>query len=506
MTPQTDPVALLSGMDPGEIYAAALAEKQRRSFWEFVKGAWHVHHKYVPLVESRPMRIICERLEAVTAGQIQNILFNIQPGLAKSLLVSVYWPAWELATWDAYNYLCIGGLPEIVLRDAVKMHQVIDSPWYQSSFLPQWTWSKEQDAKSWYTTTAGGGHMSRSVNQGVTGLRGNRRIIDDLVDAAAAIREAAAVEKANDFLAGAFSTRKSKSTDPFVAIMQRVGETDPSWWILENMSNVEHVLIPNEYDGVKRFDCLGVYEWREKIGELAAPELCDEDETAAQKKALKGEYPGQFNQSPLAKYGKIFQLDYFNRWDPSNLPAFDAIVDSWDLNNLKEKKARKDTDPVGCNRWGRAGEDFYLLWRYNRLIGLADSISAIRKGVEGWPEFLATLSLPESLRLAKVLIEGKANGPSAVAVLEAIPGIGPLIESVPVQGETKLQRAKAHEHTVMGEHLYLPPKQHPYEWVDAEWLPLVCGFPKKRHDEDVDCTTQALLWFAMNRPSGFHMG
>ena len=502
----TDPVSLLSGMDPREIYAAALAEKQKRDLWSFVEGAWPIHHKYVPLVESQPMRIICERLEAVTAGQIQNLLMNVQPGLGKSLLVSVYWPAWELATWEAYNYMCIGGLKEVVLRDAVRMHQVIDSPWYQGSFLPQWTWSKEQDAKSWYTTTAGGGRMSRSIDQGITGLRGNRRIIDDPVDAMAALYEAAKMQQANDFLGGAFSTRKSSKSDPFVGIMQRLGEMDPSWWILENMSNVEHVMIPNEHDGVKRFDCLGVYEWRTKIGELACEALCDADETAAQKKQLKDEYPGQFNQSPMAKYGKIFQHDYFQRWDPDNLPAFDAVVDSWDLNNLKERKATKDTDPVGCNRWARAGDDYYLLWRYNRLIGLADSISAILKAIEGWPKFRDDLGLTETLRLRKALIEGKANGKSAVAVLEAMPVIGKLIESIPVQGETKGQRAKAHEYTIKGEHLYLPPKQSPYEWVDAEWLPLVCGFPRKRHDEDVDCTTQALLWFAMNKASGFHCG
>jgi phage terminase large subunit-like protein len=146
------------------------------------------------------------------------------------------------------------------------------------------------------------------------------------------------------------------------------------------------------------------------------------------------------------------------------------------------------------------------LWRYNRAVGLADSISAIKKAIEAWPEFRDNLDLPDTMRLRKALIEGKANGKSAVAVLEAMPVIGKLIESIPVQGETKGQRANAHKYTIQGGHLYLPPKQSPYEWVDREWLPLVCGFPRKRHDEDVDCTTQALLWFAQNKPSGFHCG
>jgi hypothetical protein len=34
-------------------------------------------------------------LEAVTFGDINRLLINVPPGFMKSLLVNVFWPAWE---------------------------------------------------------------------------------------------------------------------------------------------------------------------------------------------------------------------------------------------------------------------------------------------------------------------------------------------------------------------------------------------------------------------------
>jgi hypothetical protein len=494
-------------MTRGEIYDRIKAELCTRSLWEFTKGVWHVHHPHIPLVESRPMRIICEHLEAVTDQEIRNLLLNIQPGFAKSLLVSVYWPAWEMIRWPHYQYLCVGALKDVVLRDAIRMHQVIDSPWYQQSFLPQWGWSKEQDAKGFYTNTLGGGRMSRSVGMQITGLRGNRRIVDDPIDAGDAKRDSARMEQTNDWLGAAFANRKSSKEDPLVMIMQRMHEIDPAWWMLEHEADVVHVMVPNEWDGEKRHSVLGGYEWRTEIGELACEELCDAEETARLRKILEDDYDGQYQQIPVPKHGQIFQLEYFRRWDPKNLPEFDTILGSWDLNNLREKKATKDTDPVGGGTWARAGEDYYLLWRYNMRIGLADSVSAIKKNIDDWtPDGPMYKELGLSCRgIMRELIEGKANGPSAVAMLRADPQIARLIESRPVQGEDKPQRARAHEGKAKGGHIYLPPKSSRYGWVDAEWLPLVCGFPRKRHDEDVDVMTQALLWFDENPAGGFRV-
>jgi predicted phage terminase large subunit-like protein len=475
-------------MSREEVYAAIQGELCRRSLWEFVKGAWHVHHQHIPLVENWHMRVICEHLEAVSRGDIINLLINIQPGLAKSLLVSVYWPAWEMAKFPHYQYLCVGAVDAVVLRDARRMHEVIDSPWYQQAFIPQWGWSKTQDAKGYYTNTAGGARMSRTVNQTITGLRGNRRIVDDPIDAADAHLGRVKMEQTCDWLGRAFSNRKNSPDDPLVMIMQRLAELDPAAWMLESEANVEHLMIPNEFDGETRYTSLGPYDPRGEVGDLVCPTLCDKQETDRLKRLLEDDYDGQYQQLPVPKSGVVFQEDHFDFWTDDTLPEFDRLVGSWDLNNLKRAMATKDTDPVAGHLWGAAGDDRYLLARYHGKIGLAATVEKIRRQVERWPD------------ISKVLIEGKANGPSAVAMLSTDPGIARRLESIPVQGETKEQRALSALAGLRGR-IYLPdPNEYP--WVRLNFLPEVLGFPRKRHDDDVDAMTQALIWLMVSNKGG----
>jgi hypothetical protein len=40
------------------------------------------------------IRAVCAHLQAVSRGQIRNLIVNISPGHGKSLLGAVFWPAW----------------------------------------------------------------------------------------------------------------------------------------------------------------------------------------------------------------------------------------------------------------------------------------------------------------------------------------------------------------------------------------------------------------------------
>ncbi len=61
----------------------------------FVREAWPILEPGAAYVHGRVIDAICEHLEAVTAGEIRRLLINVPPGTAKSLLASVFWPAWE---------------------------------------------------------------------------------------------------------------------------------------------------------------------------------------------------------------------------------------------------------------------------------------------------------------------------------------------------------------------------------------------------------------------------
>jgi hypothetical protein len=70
------------------------AEMAARSLREFVRQAWAVVEPSTPFVPGWHIDAIVEHLEAVTRGQIRNLLINVPPRHMKSLLVSVFWTDW----------------------------------------------------------------------------------------------------------------------------------------------------------------------------------------------------------------------------------------------------------------------------------------------------------------------------------------------------------------------------------------------------------------------------
>lgn len=69
------------------------AEKARRRLHEFVVQAWHVLEPDTPFVDGVHVLAICDHLQAVTEVRIRNLIINVPPGHAKSLLTAVLWPA-----------------------------------------------------------------------------------------------------------------------------------------------------------------------------------------------------------------------------------------------------------------------------------------------------------------------------------------------------------------------------------------------------------------------------
>jgi len=74
-------------------------ELARRRLREFVSQAWLIVEPTTPFVPGFHIDAICDHLEAITRGELRNLLINVPPRHMKSLLVSVLWPAWE---WIAH--------------------------------------------------------------------------------------------------------------------------------------------------------------------------------------------------------------------------------------------------------------------------------------------------------------------------------------------------------------------------------------------------------------------
>jgi predicted phage terminase large subunit-like protein len=154
------------------------------SLAEFVKAAWHVIEPEQPYVHGWHIDFICAHLEAITRGETldddtyyNRLLINVPPGTMKSLLVGVFWPAWEWGpqSMPSMRYVCASHSLELALRDSLRMRRLVSSEWYQGHWGDTVKLVGDQNAKGKFETTATGSRQACAFT-GITGYRGDRVI------------------------------------------------------------------------------------------------------------------------------------------------------------------------------------------------------------------------------------------------------------------------------------------------------------------------------------------
>jgi len=134
-------------------------EYAARSLREFVRQAWHVVEPSTPFVAGWHIDAIVDHLEAVTRGDIRNLLINVPPRHMKSLLVSVFWPAWEWIRYPERRWLYSSYGAQLSIRDAVKCRRLIESPWYQARWGHVFSLTSDQKGGSWsFTISSSSAH------------------------------------------------------------------------------------------------------------------------------------------------------------------------------------------------------------------------------------------------------------------------------------------------------------------------------------------------------------
>ena len=123
---------------------------------------------------------VVEHLEAVTNGEIRNLVIDLPPRCLKSSLVSVCWPCWEWLRRPDLRYLFSSYDLNLTIRDNNYAREVIKSGWYQKRWADRYQISSSADAKRLFendrtgrrlATSVSGTSKSASVNGLGTGLR-----------------------------------------------------------------------------------------------------------------------------------------------------------------------------------------------------------------------------------------------------------------------------------------------------------------------------------------------
>lgn len=447
-------------------------EKARRHLKDFIPEAWHVVEPATPFVTGWHLDAICEHLEAITNGQIRNLVINMPPRHMKSLAVAVFWPAWEWIEHPERRWLFSSYAAQLSQRDSLKCRRLIESPWYQERWGDRFALADDQNAKSRFENDKTGYRLAASVGGAVTGEGGDRVVVDDphnVQDAPSQTMRESVLRWWDEAMATRLNDPK---TGAKVIVMQRVHEDDLSGHVLAQ-GGYEHLMLQAEYEGVKTRTVIGWEDPRTKPGELLWPERFGPTELAALKRAL-GSYgaAGQLQQRPAPQEGGVVKRDWWRHYD--RLPdEIDEWIQSWDLTF---KKAT-DNDFVVGQVWVRAGADRYLVDQVRARMNFPESLQAVRDLTARYPETYAKL------------VEDKANGPALIDTLKR--EITGLIAVEPMG--SKEARFAAVSPQIEAGNVYLPdPNIHP--WVQ-DLIEEAAAFPNGAHDDTVDAMSQALLRF-----------
>jgi len=514
-----------------ELFAAKLSEKvsrqakiehQTRGYrdedgvWRcgllsFVKYFWHVLEPETPFVSGWVLEAICEHLEAVTFGEIKDLLINVFPGAMKSLLVDVYLPAWE---WGPLNlphlrYIAFSYSSGLTQRDNEKFRDLIMSAEYQNMYGDRVRLKKTGAIK--VSNDKHGWKLATSVGGIGTGERADKLFLDDPHNVKESESETVLTETVRWFRESMSDRLNNIDVGSKIVIMQRINEADVSGTILDLELDYVHLCIPMRYvwsaneNGEPYKTSIGWSDprWRpdpeECDGELAWPERFPEDALISLEKQ-KGPYAwnAQYQQTPEPRGGGIIKREFWQPWE-GKFPPFSYIFASLD----GAFTANEQNDPSGLTVWG-VFEDglghnkLMLIFAWRKFLQFEgqrlrpdpgeNQKDFMDRQMREWGLVEWTEHTLRYWKCDRLLVEAKASGISVSQSLQTrYRNRNWAVQLEDPKGD-KVARALAVQATFANKMIYAP--------LEREWCRMVVDeaaiFPNGKYDDLTDSCTMAV--------------
>lgn len=448
-------------------------------------------------------RILANALERVARGTLRRLMVNMPPRHGKSQLVSRLFPAYLLGRNPHQKVICASYNAELASLMNRDVQRVIDSPNYQEVYPA--TKLSTHNARSvsgkalrnsdmFEIVEHSGSYRGVGVGGGVTGMGGEKIILDDVVKSEEEARSPTYRQKTWDWYTNTLLTRQQYGAC-VVLCMTRWHEDDLAGRILQRAiedPKADQWEVIN-YPAIREDDSNP--DDPRQIGEALWPELYDL-EYLERMRASMGDagFVGLYQQRPAVVGGAIFKSHrwcfYYRGNEPppvlartedgsmvacyqERLPAtFDKQWQSWDM-TFKDSKT---SDFVVGQVHAKLGARGYLLDQVRARMDFPRTLDAVAELSNKWP------------KTRKKLIEDKANGPAVMQTAKLkIPGM----DAVNPEGG-KEARANAIAPFQEAQNLFLP---HPNEqpWIRG-FLSECEAFPRGKFDDQVDCYTQGINW------------
>jgi predicted phage terminase large subunit-like protein len=294
------------------------------SLMDFIKEAWPILEPRTDFQKGEHLELIAEHLQAVTKGEIRNLLINVPPRHMKSLMVCVFWPVWEWINKPERRYLFSSYALPLAIRDSVRCRRLIESDWFRSKWGSKFKLTADQNTKHRFDNDRGGCRLSVSVGGSATGEGGDRVIVDDPHNVTERESELAR-QAVIDWWDQTMSTRlNDPKTAARIIVMQRVHDDDLSAHVLaQNKQYPEghenryvHLRLPAEFDPSQRCQTKWGTDERTTEHPLLWPERFGKGELGDFKLRLgPSGYAGQFQQTPVPASGARFQREWFRYYE-----------------------------------------------------------------------------------------------------------------------------------------------------------------------------------------------
>lgn len=459
---------------PGQEVLHAILRRDLGSFVQKAFATVNLGDTYVP---GWHVEALCHELTRVRAGQCSRLIVNQPPRSLKSLVTSVAFPAWIMGQDPTARVIAISYSEDLSRRLARDYRRVVEAPWYRAAF-PGMRIDSRKNTETEVVTTQGGFRYATSVGGTLTGRGGDVIIIDDPIKPMEAASDSER-QKVNEWFD---STVISRLDDPargaLVLVMQRVHEHDLTGHLLEKggWTQLRLPAIATE-DTEIALDARRIH--RRAGGDLLDPSRVSQEQLEEARRHL-GSYlfEAQYQQDPIPAGGTLILADWLDRCSASSEEEarYDEIVQSWDV----ASKTGPANDWSVCTTWGLRRKTYTLL-------------DVLRARLE-FPDLLSRAKAhAKEHRAHRILIEDVSTGSALVQALDgeidaAVIGIRPKLDKA-----ARVQQASA----VFEAGRVVLPKSPP--WL-VEYRRELLAFPGGRHDDQVDSTSQFLIWAEQRTP------
>ena len=519
-----------------EILRRTKKQAAEESLGEFIRQAWEVIEPANPYVHGWHIDAIAMHLDAIEYGDINRLLVNIPPGHMKSLLVAVLWPAylWGPRNQPHLRFLCVSHSQNLAIRDSTKMRRLITSDWYQENWGDRFSLTSDQNAKTKFENDHLGFREAVAAGS-ITGSRGDIVIIDDPHSVEGASSDQMRASTIEWFLEAVPTRLNNPAKSSIVIIMQRLHEGDVSGVCLEKNLGYCHLMLPAEFDPQRKCTTeVGFEDPREISGEVLFPERFPREVLERDKQVMGPyAYAGQMQQSPSPRGGGIIKREWWQLWDDEeaaaqgvnsggSYPAMDYIVASLD-SAYGEKQENDFSALTVWGIWQRGGNKARAIldskgtrsevlderdtlptamlmhaWAKKlpihgpetiRLPGETDA-DFKRRSMAEWGLVEWVIHTCNQFKVDMLLVEAKASGLSIGQEVKRLNrNQNWTVNLINPGNADKVARTYAVQAVFSGGQVYCP---------DRAWADMVItqfeNFPKGKHDDLVDSSTQAIKY------------